>query len=231
MPPRALTLLALPLLLTACPGPTPLPPAPDTSTPPGSNQPFIPAAGAAVGSGNGTPLGTVYVTPNTQEIEFLNLLNEARTQGTVQGQSQRAGTCLETVQPGTLKPLTYNGPLAFASRKHSTYLASWGYEAHEETNASHPAFYGSNMASRQQRAYAELVPSVPWRGGSEIVTAGTERPTAAQAVVAFLHSPGHCRAITDPRMTGVGTGYVQGEWRKNGDLNVYPHNWTANFGF
>lgn len=243
-------LLTLPvLLLASCgpiggppapnPGPAPLPaPVPPVTNPdpgpqpqPQPTAPFIPAAGAAVGTGDGTRLGTVYVSPNAQEVEFMTLLNEVRTKGTVNGVDVRAGTCLAGVQPGTLKPLTYNGVMAYASRKHSTYMGTWGFEGHEELNSAHPNFYGYDLADRIYRAYAELGLGTPGMvsGGENVTARGNQ---ASQAIDAFLHSPPHCTSISQNDIASVGVGYVNAPYESGTPTKptVYDNNWTVNFG-
>ena len=244
-------LLTLPaLLLASCgfwgapptpnPNPVPLPdPVPPVTTPEPQPQPqpqpkpiFIPAAGAAVGTGDGTKLGTVYVTPNQQEVDFMHLLNEVRTKGTLNGADIRAGTCLEGVQPGTLKPLTYNGVMAYASRKHSKYLGTWGYEGHFENNKSHPNFYGYDLADRLDRAYAELGLGTPGMvSGGEIVTSGGgTRNSASRALTGFLKSLPHCQLLAQNDIDSAGVGYFAGKYGQNGSLTIYSNNWTVNFG-
>ena len=243
-------LLTLPvLLLAACgptggppapapnPGPDPVPPVttpdpgPQPQPQPQPTAPFIPAAGAAVGTGDGTKLGTVYVSPNAQEVEFITLLNEVRTKGTVNGVDVRAGTCLAGVQPGTLKPLTYNGVMAYASRKHSTYMGTWGFEGHDEFNTAHPNFYGQRLGDRLYRAYAELGLGTPGMvSGGEIVTANGNQ--ASQAIDAFLHSLPHCQILAQNNITSIGVGYIPATYENATTTKpiVYRNNWTVNFG-
>ena len=242
-------LLTLPvLLLASCgpiggppapnPGPAPLPaPVPPVTNPdpgpqpqPQPAAPFIPAAGAAVGTGDGTKLGTVYVSPNAQEVEFMTLLNEVRTKGTVNGVDVRAGTCLAGVQPGTLKPLTYNGVMAYASRKHSTYLGTWGFEGHDELNTAHPNFYGASYADRVTRAHQELAGGIFPNAGGEIVTANGNQ--ASQAIDAFLHSLPHCQILAQNNIASIGVGYIPATYENATPTKpiVYRNNWTVTFG-
>lgn len=214
----------MPPVTTPDPGPQPQPQ-------PQPTAPFIPAAGAAVGTGDGTKLGTVYVSPNAQEVEFITLLNEVRTKGTVNGVDVRAGTCLEGVQPGTLKPLTYNGVMAYASRKHSTYLGTWGYEAHNELNASHPNFYGATVGDRIRRAYTELELGTPGMvSGGEIINANLN--AAEWSIKIFLKSTPHCTILAQDDVSSMGVGFFTSTPTpyQNGSLTVYPNNWTVNFG-
>ena len=206
-----------------------------TPTQPPTGQIFIPAAGAAVGTGDGTKLGTVYVSPNAQEVDFMTLLNEVRTKGTINGTDARAGTCLEGVQPGTLKPLTFNGVMAYASRKHSEYLGSWGYEGHEELNSSHPNFYGATVGDRIRRAYSELRLGAPGMvSGGEMAAYGSSNfnLSATQTVTGFLHSPPHCQLLAQNNIASVGVGYVSAAYQDGtaAQPTRYENNWTVNFG-
>ncbi|RTR23128.1 CAP domain-containing protein [Deinococcus radiophilus] len=246
-------LLTLPaLLLASCgvlggppapnPGPAPLPdPVPPVTTPdpgpqpqPQPTAPFIPAAGAAVGTGDGTKLGTVYVSPNAQEVDFMTLLNEVRTKGTVNGVDVRAGTCLAGVEPGTLKPLTYNGVMAYASRKHSTYLGTWGFEGHNELNTAHPNFYGASYADRVTRAYQELADGAFPNAGGEMVAYGSGNSNlfAAQTVTGFVHSLPHCQILAQNNIASIGVGYIPATYENATPTKpiVYRNNWTVTFG-
>lgn len=169
---------------------------------------FLPAPGAAVGSGDGTKEGTVYVSPSAQEAEVLALVNEVRTKGTLQGAPATAGTCVDS----SFSPrpaLTYNGLFAFAARKHAEYLANAGYgDGHNETQTGSPYFYGANMTARVQRAYSEQAGlSTPFYG-SEISTAA--RNDAQEAVKAWLVSPVHCQVLMRADYKQMGSGMATG---------------------
>lgn len=196
--------------------------------------PFIPEVGAAVGTGDGTPVGTVRVSPNAQEVEFMHLLNEARTKGTMNGVDVRAGTCLEGIAPGTLKPLTYNGLAAYATRKHSVYLGTWGFEGHYELNPNHPNFYGYEANIRLLRAYKEF--GLPEPGftvfqGENVTASPREDDKASDALMRFLKSRGHCETLASDYITNFGVGFysVPDAQYKNGPLTVYASNWTVYF--
>lgn len=175
---------------------------------------FLPGAGAPVGSGDGTKEGTVYVSPSAQEVEVLNLVNEVRTKGTLNGTPATAGTCVD----GNFSPrpaLTYNGLFAYAARKHADYTANVGWEAHSESQTGSPYFYGSFPRNRVVRAYKEQAgldksyfgDNNTYDGG-ELATAG--RSNASEAVDGWLHSSSHCTALMDPSLKQMGSGMATG---------------------
>ncbi|EYB66831.1 hypothetical protein DEIPH_ctg066orf0013 [Deinococcus phoenicis] len=180
------------------------PPAPPTTPPtPGV---FIPAVGAPVGSGDGSVTGTVYVTPSAQEIRMLELINEARTQGTVNGADVIRGSCVDgTFRPGTLKPLTYNGVSSHAARMHSVYMSVVRYEGHDETDRAAPSFYGATPGDRIARSYATYGKGVGYSGWGENVAAGYRTPE--EVTVAWMKSSGHCQNMMRAGWTTMATGH------------------------
>lgn len=175
---------------------------------------FLPGAGAPVGSGDGTKEGTVYVSPSAQEVEVLNLVNEVRTKGTLNGVSATASSCVD----GSWSPrpaLTYNGLFAYAARKHADYLANVAFDGHSELQTESPYFYGSAPRDRIVRAYLEKAGlTKPYEGdnntyyGGELVTAG--RSTSLEAVKAWMVSSPHCIALMNPNIKQMGTGLGTG---------------------
>lgn len=207
-------------------------PDPDPGTNP--TQPFfIPAPNAPIGSGSGTTLGRVYVSPTAAEIEVLNLVNEVRTKGTLNGQAALAGSCVA----GTWTPrqaMTYNGLFAYAARKHAEYLSNVGYEFHTESMSSSPYFYGTNPSDRVIRAYREqagltkaYVGTNNYRDGGELV--GTARQTAVAMVQDWLASADHCAAIMESRVTMFGAGTATGPVETN--MNRWGTSWTLIVGW
>lgn len=199
---------------------------------------YIPAAGAAVGTGDGTAVGTVYVSPTAAEVELMLLVNEVRTKGTIQGVDATVGSCVE----GRFAPLgamTYNGALAYAGRKHADYLGEVGFEAHVETATQNPAFYGATAKDRVTRAYRELAGRDAGyasgtnnvRYGGENVAGGGEDMSAPSHVLrGWMRSPGHCAAVMHPegQMMGVGRSYrpASPEAEQVGELMRYKTNWA-----
>lgn len=185
---------------------------------------FIPVANAPVGTGNGTPQGTVYVSPTAEELEVLNLVNEVRTKGTLYGQPALAGTCVD----GSWTPrqaMTFNGLFAFAARKHAEYLSNVGYEGHIESNTSSSYYYGGTLKDRLIRAYREQAGTDNYQDGGEV--AGTGRNSALVMVQAWLTSPAHCNILMDSRLTMFGSGMASGpvdtsvnRWGTSWDLVV-----------
>lgn len=211
-------------------GPTP----PTPPAPPAPTAIFIPQAGAAVGSGDGSKLGTVYVSPNTQEVALMQFVNEVRTKGTIAGVWALNGTCVDgAFTPGTLGELTYNGVLAYAARKHATYNGTYGYEGHDETQPTHPNFYGATMQDRVDRAFAELASGHKVGFGWSGENVGFGYSKAADMMHTWIESPGHCRHIMRPenRTMGMGTFHSSVPPHYNAESKpVSPNTWVQLFG-
>lgn len=177
------------------------------SGPPEPTATFIPEAGALVGSGNGTATGTVRISPNATEVEMMNLVNEVRTKGTLNGEDAIAGSCVEgTFKPGTLRPLTFDGILAYSARMHATYMTESGDYDHVEHHPEHPAFYGATGKDRNERARAMF--GQAWDGKAVYENIVIQRPTAARAMRDFMLSSGHCQSIMRPEARRVAIGYT-----------------------
>jgi uncharacterized protein YkwD len=191
---------------------------------------FIPVAGAAVGTGSGTKLGTVYVSPTAEEVEVMRLVNEVRTKGTLNGQDATVGSCVEgTFKADTLRPLTYNGLYAYAARKHAIYMSEVGYEGHIESQTTSPYFYGATNQDRVVRAYKEQAGLTDTPQVGENLVTGNTRATPETAMRAWMTSPGHCRNIMYPvyRMSGIGH-YVAAEVPQ---ANRWGHSWSMVLGY
>lgn len=210
-----------------------------TVNPPARTLPtYIPAAGASVGTGDGTFAGTVYVSPTAAEVELMHLINEVRTKGSIGGVDATAGTCVEG-QFTPLAPMTYNGLLAYAGRKHAEYLGEVGYEGHVQTATQHAAFYGATVKDRVMRAYQELAGRDAGyasgtnnvRYGGENAAAGGDAMREPQHVLrGWLRSPGHCAALMHPevRMMGVGRSYNadRPDAEQVGNVTRFKTNWA-----
>lgn len=160
------------------------------------------------------------------ESQTLALINELRTQGTLNGDaSVRNGTCAANWSP--LPALAYHGGLHFAARKHADYLA---YEMvrigeipaspHVQENASNPHFYGQLVGDRTTRAFTEHN-FAPMNGVGYENIAYDDNPY--NAVLAWLRSPGHCTGlitleVTHAAIGQAGTGARTGQY---GVLNAW----------
>lgn len=229
-------LLSSSLLLAACtppttppppvvtdPGtPTDPPPAPPVTTPPPTTPPtgpalgpgpalFIPQSGAAVGTGDGTIIGTVYVSPNVQEIEWMNLVNEVRTKGTAGGVDAVTGTCADGL--AHVGPLTFSGPAAFAARKHALYMQQVGVEeGHQELQPDKLYFYGKTPTDRATRALREEGKVADgYIGAGENLKLSSITDHAA-SLRGWMRSEGHCKNFMDPRYKAMGVGY---DWNES----------------
>ncbi|MFC6591572.1 CAP domain-containing protein [Deinococcus lacus] len=197
-------------------------------------QPFIPAVGAAAGSGASHPLTRVMVPPSAEAVELLNLTNEVRTKGTLAGQPALSGTCAEgTFRAGQLAPLSYSGVLSHAAFKHATYMANVGFQAHQEipgqpvtgegtedveTNRASQYFYGEYNPDRIRRSLQEAGLEATYGfvadNAAENVAGGTPGTSttgyssAREMLQAWLRSPGHCKNLMSSRWHFMGTAYV-----------------------
>ncbi|GGB85128.1 CAP domain-containing protein [Deinococcus soli (ex Cha et al. 2016)] len=216
--------------ITTIPDPVPpTPPANPTPMPdPAPTTIFIPSAGAASGSGDGTVTGTVRISPSVQEVELLTLANELRTKGTVNGQDFTAGTCVDgTFRKDTLQPLTFHGLLSYAARKHSTYIAEVGYDGHNELQTTSPFFYGGTPRERKDRAYSDFAVPASDLGIGEIVATGRTRPTPEAALRDWMASSPHCSILMNTKLKFMGAGYAYAE--VNTAANRWGHSWTMMF--
>jgi uncharacterized protein YkwD len=99
-----------------------------------------------------------------------------------------------------LAPLRLSAPLNAAARQHSLEMARRGYFAHESAD-------GSSFSKRIRRFYG--------RTGYRLFSAGenilwsTLPLTAAGAIVAWMHSPGHRRNILNRRWREIGISAVE----------------------
>ena len=179
---------------------------------------YIPSAGAAVGTGDGTKEGTVYISPSVEEIQLLNLINEVRNRGTVDGVDAVTSSC---VSGGfvPLKSLTYNGLNSFAARKHAEYITNVADEAHFENQSTSSYFYGRTVRDRVVRVYKEQAGIEKYYSGDNVIDYGgeltaPERESATQAVRSWMRSSGHCMAIMDKDIYDLGIGR---SYRRNSD--------------
>lgn len=148
---------------------------------------------------NFTPPGTPIVSALSQESQALALVNELRTQGTLNGDAAvRNGTCAANWSP--VPALQYHGGLHFAARKHGDYLAveivrtgEISGNPHVQENPANPHFYASFPTDRMDRAYAEhnFAP-LAGMGGTENIAYGDN---AYNAVASWLRSPAHCAGL------------------------------------
>lgn len=183
-------------------------PAPVPAPQPRPYTVFIPQAGAAVGTGDGTLRGTVYVTPSAEEVTLMNFINEVRVSGTVNGRDATQGSCVEgSFTP--LKALTFNGLYAYASRKHAVYVGEVGWEGHNETKTTSPYFYGATVRARIGRAYLEQakLPESKVEYAEENAQTSDSVASAETALRRWMVSSGHCANIMDAGAQTVGAGY------------------------
>lgn len=165
---------------------------------------FLPAAGAAVGTGNGSVEGTVRVSPTAEEADVMRLVNEVRTKGTLNGANVIPGSCVDgTFQPGVLRPLTYSGTLAHASIKHAEYSSMEGVGGHDETITTSPYFYGVTPQDRADRSRTLF--GGPERTAAENAAGGFK--DAESVMRAWMASAGHCRNLMYPNHASIGVGH------------------------
>lgn len=188
---------------------------------------FIPAPGAAVGTGDGTVLGTVYVSPVAEEVEVMRLVNEVRTQGTLNGADAIRGSCVEgEFKPGTLRPLSFNGLYAYAARKHAVYMSEVAYEGHAQTKTDSPYFYGATVRDRVVRAYKEQAGlEKSYVGDNNVIDGGENAAsgykTPEEVMRAWMQSEGHCMNIMYPHHKMMSAGVAFRTYKSVPDIK-YP---------
>ena len=162
------------------------------------------------------------------ERQVFALVNEVRTQGSLGGdRSVVAGTC--AAGAGPLKALLPSSVGYAAAHGHVNWLATYGYTAHTEPDASYPSFYGDTMTDRIIRASNTVGTDVSPQAEGENAAAGQATPT--EVMLAWLNSAGHCHNLMDPSYTHMGAGYASATPRSNptGTVTVYAHSWVQVF--
>lgn len=150
------------------------------------------------------PFWETEITPGAAERELLELLNELRTRGTVNGDADaRRGSCWPDFTP--LHPWAYHGALHLAARGHAAYLqaeiAAGGTLRHEQTNRANPFYTGTHPWDRSRAAARAF--AYPPTGHGENLALGQR--SAADAVRGWLLSPSHCALLRgEDRFAGTG---------------------------
>ncbi len=178
--------------------------------------PFPTTGGQGGGAGNGLPLPIPWPNPapgpnssqtddwpaqwSAWEEEVLARTNATRARGVVCGG--------QSMPPAP--PVSLNGSLRTAARRHSKDMADRNYFEHENPEGAGPA----------DRAQAAGFSST---FVGENIAAGQTSPE--RVVQAWIDSPGHCVNMMDPRYKVLGVGYY---FDANSDK--YGHYWTQDFG-
>jgi uncharacterized protein YkwD len=133
------------------------------------------------------------------EAEVLALTNQRRAAGARCGDKDYA----------PVPPLAPNAALARAARDHSRDMGVGRYFDHTSRDGRDP---GDRMKAA----------GFSGRTWGENITGGPRTP--AEAVDAWMHSPGHCTNIMSPGFRSLGVGYA----RVPG--SPLEHYWTQDFG-
>lgn len=141
----------------------------------------------------------VRATTHPETIPLLRAWNEAR------GQGRRCGDDWYPAQP----PLRAQADLRVAAQRHAEDMARHDYFSHTGRN-------GSDVEDRTRAA------GYPHPAGENL--AGGQ-PTPADAVAAWLKSPGHCVNVMWPHYRTIGLGYSP-----RVDDSTYQAYWVANLG-
>lgn len=133
-------------------------------------------------------LARPFVAPSPSEAEaigeeMLRLVNEARA---------RPRSC-GTEQLAAAPPLRLSAQLAHVALIHARDMADRGHMSHEGSD-------GSNVAQRATRV------GYLWGAVAENVAMGQETP--AEALAAWISSPGHCMNVMNPRYTEMGVAFA-----------------------
>lgn len=135
----------------------------------------------------------------TFEEQMLVEVNRYRAMG---------ATC-DTDVFGPAVALEMNPVIRIAARKHSQDMGVQNYFEHDSLDGRE---FGDRM---QDEGFAG---AYPW---AENIAAG--QPTAADATLGLMNSPGHCRNIMNPELRTIGIGYAYVEGSR------YGHYWTQDF--
>jgi uncharacterized protein YkwD len=138
------------------------------------------------------------------EDEILVLTNQRRAAG---------ATCGDQTF-GPAGPLTTDPILRTAAREHSQDMGARNYFEH---------------VSPDGRSPADRMHAAGWAGrtAGENIFAGERNGgtlSAAEVVEGWMHSPGHCSNIMNPRFKTIGVGYASTPHSRLGNY------WTQDFG-
>lgn len=161
------------------------------------------------------------------ERQVFALVNEVRTQGTLNGDAGViTGTCAAGVPHlGALLPSSVG---YLAARGHAGWLSSYGYTAHTEPDLSFTTFYGKEMMDRYIRADRVIGSAVSPSAVGENAAAGQTSPM--EVMTQWLRSPGHCANIMNPDYTHLAAGYGSALAYKVGpNATVYKDSWVQVF--
>lgn len=159
------------------------------------------------GDGDGDVPGNAYCQSvadwdsnwNALENEVLSIVNQRRAQG---------ANCGTSGMFGPASPLSMQGSLHCAARKHSQDMNVRNFFAHDNPDGEGP------QPRIEKAGYTN------WFTWGENIAAGSA--TAAATMDQWMGSDGHCANIMNPDFTEIGVGYtVGGEW---------GHLWTQVFG-
>lgn len=144
-----------------------------------------------------------------EERELLRLVNEVRTNQTLNGERVWAEGCISEFYPGDLKALLPLDSARLAALKHSSYLGLEGRDTTQEHGAhleisSSTRFYATTLLERMQRAARESTDRAMPISGNENLIFGDEPFSPEEAVLGWIRSPDHCRNLISPKITYVG---------------------------
>lgn len=169
-----------------------------------------------------SPAALAQTTPFVQqpfERAVVDLLNEVRTKGTLQGSTAiRSGTCVQDFGAlGSRGEMVYHPALNLAGRKHAQYIVEeWNVRRaapdFDQRNRRNTHFYGTTVAERSARAAQELGVAAPVNSYMYIRT-GPAMP--AEFVRSLLEDREVCLQLTAPLFPDrpafrVGAGYHPG---------------------
>jgi uncharacterized protein YkwD len=148
------------------------------------------------GSDTWLVLATAYVVPAVSQAPLLatralQLVNEARARGSRCGERSFAPA----------PPVKLSGTLAGVALGHAADMAQHNYFEHQDLAGHSPA--------DRVRAVG-----YPEKLVGENIAYGPK--TAEEVVQGWLHSPGHCENIMDPRFAEMGIAYAAGRASKRG---------------
>jgi len=139
-----------------------------------------------------------------QECRVLELVNQHRAQG---------ADCGSEGSFDPAPPLTMNGLLLEAARRHSQDMGERNYFSHDSPDGPN----GDTMSDRIENAGY-----TGWMTIGENIACGLSSPDDTMA--GWMASDGHCANIMSPHFEEIGVGYAQV------DGSDYVFYWTQDFG-
>ncbi len=166
------------------------------------------------GKNNPTTSNEIPVLSNSQQTEYLEAINQARS---------TSQDCHSKGIFPAVSPLTWNDKLYKAAYEHSQDLALSNTFEHSGSGTISD-WTGTKLGKQSINSERVEHYNYSWSRLAENIAAGTNTNTATLVIQQWLDSDGHCANIMNPKYTEVGMAMVY-----NTSSN-YKHYWTQDFG-